>query len=192
MCVAACERLWRQGSWQTLSSEMSNSATNPEVLNEILTTLQQLIRSHQVESASKSNSDEPGPSSSVEVQRSSSCERALAFMREIRTGTRAAIEGEQRHNLGPYTDKGKRRKRSSVSAVVSRRQPLFLFASYRKREKGLVPNATFSVADVHRKLGHLSKINCFEVYRSKWWSVIRRVGMMYVFIQKAFSGKLDV
>ena len=51
--------------------------------------------------------------------------------------------------------------------LVSRRQPLFLFASYRKREKGLVPNATFSVADVHRKLGHLSKTNCFEVQPHK-------------------------
>ena len=104
----------------SLSSEMSNSTTDPEVLNEILSTLKQLIRSHQVESstsASKSSSDDPGPSSSSGVQRSSSCERALEFMREIRTGTRAAIEGEQRHNFGPYVDKGKRRKRSSVSAT---------------------------------------------------------------------------
>ena len=39
------------------------------------------------------------------------------------------------------------------------RQPLFLFASYRKREKGLVPNAAFSVADVHRKLGGRNVLN---------------------------------
>ena len=33
----------------------------------------------------------------------------------------------------------------------------------RKREKGLVPNATFSYPAVHRKLGPLRIINCFDL-----------------------------
>ena len=99
------------------------------MLSEILRTLQRFVRNQPPEG----KDDEPGPSrrrsTTITLEpgptppppsASSSAERALSFMREIRRGTRAAIEGEQRQNFAGYSDnlKGKRpKKRSSDSAT---------------------------------------------------------------------------
>lgn len=89
------------------------------MLSEILRTLQCFVRNQPPEG----KDDEPGPSrrrsTTITLEpgptppppsASSSAERVLSFMREIRRGTRAAIEGEQRQNFAGYSDnlKGKR------------------------------------------------------------------------------------
>ena len=72
-------------------------------LDEVLETLHQLIAD-----TNRARTDQqPGPSN---TKPSSSCDRALSVLRQIRGG----INSEQRENFIPYSRKGKKKKRSPV------------------------------------------------------------------------------